>query len=348
MRTSTGQARRTAVVGAAALVAASLAVVVTAGESSAAPKRPDLQLTRTAAPPAQVDQGGSFRVSLTVANRGRATAKPTSVRLYLSKDRAPGGDVVGATAKVKRLPAKRSTTVRSLVRVPRQAKGRYWLLACADPTKKVRESSERNNCRVSSRSFEVAADLHGQLSGNLTFLDEGSRSDGPGQSETWRHTATVDVKMNVDGDPAGDPTFTSTGSGYSRHGSWVVRSESANCVNTRTRTEKAVGELRWTGNRFSDEIRGSVTRTDLSGIRIGVTLQAPWTETTTQAGRGTFPCDPFTKTTTGAMTDMTSIELTEVSATADQIVYAIVRWEGDGGTTSDWDKVQGRLTLSLR
>jgi hypothetical protein len=341
--------RRTAGLLAVGATLAASAVAATSGPSAvAAEQQPDLVVAKVGTPPMTVQHGTRFGLGAGVANRGDSAAPPTQLRFYLSKDRTRGtDDVLGGKVAVKRLAPGRTTTVSGSVSVPWEARGKYWVLACADSNKSVRETKEANNCRISKSQVEVDADLHAELSGTLTFLDEGTDDDGV-WTEAWHHTGSAQVTFAIDGDPAGDPTFASVESTYDRHGTRTARSESADCVSERTRDESGSGELVYEGDPFTDDINGSFTRTDLSGVRIGLFMRADWIETATQTGQGEFPCDPSSTTTNGTGLIVTDIELKEISATGDEIHYRVKSWLGDMGTTSDWDKVEGELTLTLR
>lgn len=343
------QARRTAALAAATVVGASLTALGGGPAAVATGKRADLVVASVGTPPATIKHGSSFNLGATVANKGRAAAKPSSLRLYLSQDRTRSSDdIAGGTVAVKKVGPRKKKTVSGKVNVPWEASGRYWVIACADATGKVKETKERNNCRVSTTQVDVDADLHADLTGKLTFLDEGQRSDpSTGRVETWRHTASATIAIAIDGDPA-DPTFASTGSSYERAGSVAAHEESASCVYDRARTETGGGPLRYAGDRFNDDINGRFTRTDLGGVRLGLFMRAAWTETVTQTGRGDFPCDPFTRTTQGTGLDVSDIELREVSMTAQAITYRVVGWVAEQNTQSPWDKVEGELTLTLR
>src|SRR5690606_8774166 len=90
---------------------------------------------------------------------GRKVARPSVTRYVLSKDKkVDRRDVRLHDRRVKRLkPRKQHATKVLKVRVPRQVKpGTYWLIACADARRKVRESNERNNCRVARQRLTIA------------------------------------------------------------------------------------------------------------------------------------------------------------------------------------------------
>lgn len=344
------QARRRAAAAAAMALGASLMVIGTGQSAGAAPRGPDLVVTTVGAPPVKVRPGARFNLATTVANKGRATAKPSTLRFYLSKDRARGrGDLAAGDVAVKKLKPRKKQAFSGRVAVPfGTADGKYWVLACADAPQRVKESKEANNCQASRSQVTVGADLHAVLTGDLTFTDKGQRTDpATGRTETWTHTATAEISMRIDGSRQ-NPTFASTHSTYARTGSVVGREETPSCVYDRERDEAGGGTLRYTGDRFTDDIWGHFTRTDLSGVRIGLFMRAAWTETDKQTGQGQFPCENSTRTTTGTGLDVSDIELKEVARDTRTSTYRVVRWVAEQGTTSDWDKVEGTLTLTLR
>ncbi len=132
------------------VVAAALAAFVVPAPAGAA-SRADLTVSSVKLTGAQAT--GKVR------NGGRATAKKTTVELVVSSDsRRDARDTRLATVSVKALKARKTASFRATVKAPATlAAGRYTLLACADPAKKVRESKETNNCRAASAKLTVAA-----------------------------------------------------------------------------------------------------------------------------------------------------------------------------------------------
>lgn len=127
--------------------------------NAAAKKRPDLVVSAVAASPAKVAAGGVLTVKDTTANRGRKAAPRSVTRYVLSKDKKLNrGDVRLRDRAVRALkPRKKHATKALKVRVPATTKpGTYWLLACADARKKVKESNERNNCRAVRKRVTIA------------------------------------------------------------------------------------------------------------------------------------------------------------------------------------------------
>ncbi|MEQ6902000.1 CARDB domain-containing protein [Nocardioides sp. YIM 152588] len=147
----------------AALVLAGTTTVVSTGVTTtltAAPAhaaaRPDLTVAAVTAP-ARVAEGKRLKVGATVRAASGARAGATRTRFLLSRDRKAGGaDRVLATVKTSAVPGggRRTVTARGPARV---ATGRWYVLACADATRRVRERREGNNCRASSAPVRVAA-----------------------------------------------------------------------------------------------------------------------------------------------------------------------------------------------
>lgn len=114
-------------------------------------KKPDLVVASASVAPARVAPGGRLTVRDTTRNKGRRVARRSTTRYLLSKDKkVDKRDVRLGQRPVKRLkPRQKHVSGKRKFRVPRSVKpGNYWLLVCADARKQVRESKERNNCRV--------------------------------------------------------------------------------------------------------------------------------------------------------------------------------------------------------
>lgn len=133
--------------------------------NAAGKKRPDLVATALSVSPARVMPGKIVKVSDTTRNKGRKAAPASWTRYVLSKNKKfDSRDVRLGDRKVKRLKPGKSSKVSAKkakkVRIPSSTKpGSYFLLACADGRKKVRESNERNNCRVAKKRLTVAKAL---------------------------------------------------------------------------------------------------------------------------------------------------------------------------------------------
>ncbi len=139
-------------------VAAALLVVAlaAAAPASAVSRRPDLRVDRLTVPAAPLPPTARFTVSERTRNRGRALAGRSSVGFYLSRDSHRGADVRLGRRSVKPLSKGRRSSARKVLKLPPgTAAGRYRVIACADDLKRVRQSSRRNDCRVSSAVLRV-------------------------------------------------------------------------------------------------------------------------------------------------------------------------------------------------
>ncbi len=142
---------------AVALVLAAVAMP-SAPAAHAAPARPDLAVVGLAEPPPRLLAGASFRVRTAVVNRGRGRARRSKVAFLLSMDRRPSsGDVRLTGARgVGALKIRQRLRRLNLLRVPvLMPTGDYFLIACVDRPSRIRESNERNNCRVARRRSSV-------------------------------------------------------------------------------------------------------------------------------------------------------------------------------------------------
>jgi RHS repeat-associated protein len=128
---------------------------------AAAAARPDLQVTAVGAP-ATVSVSGILDVTDTVRNAGQAGAGASSLAIFLSKDRRVGHDRRIGAVPVKALGPGLSVSAETELSLSKAVRvGTYYLVACADAKRKVRESSETNNCRV-GRAIHVTK-AHAEL-----------------------------------------------------------------------------------------------------------------------------------------------------------------------------------------
>src|SRR3954451_6051753 len=125
------------------------ALALGASPALAAKKGPDLKvgtLTLSGAPA----PGQPFTAKLATQNAGKKKAKASQTAVVLSKDaKRSGDDKALATAKVKALKPKKKASATLKLTVPASiAAGAYRVVACADVKKKVKETSEKNNCKA--------------------------------------------------------------------------------------------------------------------------------------------------------------------------------------------------------
>ena len=121
--------------------------------------RPNLRELRVSAPARTLVAGATFTARDRLKNVGRAAAKRSSVAFFLSRDARSGRDDLRLGARaVKPLRAGRTARGLKRLRLPAAvATGRWRVIACADPQRRVRESSERDNCAAAAGALTVAA-----------------------------------------------------------------------------------------------------------------------------------------------------------------------------------------------
>jgi subtilase family serine protease len=131
-----------------------------------APPTADLVVTALSEPPASVAATAGFAVTDTTQNTGVTGSAPaTSTRYYLSANtlRDAADVLLTGSRAVPALAAGAASTGTVTVTIPAStAVGPYYVLACADDTAQVPETSEGNNCRVSTATLQVtpaSADL---------------------------------------------------------------------------------------------------------------------------------------------------------------------------------------------
>lgn len=135
---------------------ACLAVLVglttaTAETAQAAGQRADLVVTSVSAP-ARAMVGTRVTLRAKVRNKGTAKARGSVTAFRLSTDQAVGRDLaLKPTKATPRLRPGKTWSGSALVTIPASVTpGRYFVLACADATRRVREKREGNNCRASA------------------------------------------------------------------------------------------------------------------------------------------------------------------------------------------------------
>jgi subtilase family serine protease len=121
--------------------------------------RADLVETAVSDPPVTAAAGGTFTVTDTVQNQGGLAAPASTTRYYLSTDaqRGAGDILLTASRAVPGLaPGASSPGAPVTVTIPSATPASaYYVLACADDTKIVTETSE-GNCRASATAVTVS------------------------------------------------------------------------------------------------------------------------------------------------------------------------------------------------
>ncbi|MBJ7330843.1 MAG: hypothetical protein JHC95_13160 [Solirubrobacteraceae bacterium] len=123
----------------------------------AAAPAPDLRVSTLSPSPARVAPGGAFTVRFAVKNSGRAGARASSLAFTLSKDRkADRKDLKLGTGKATRLARGKTAKGTLKAKAPR-ATGTWFLIACADSGRKVREGNEKNNCAAAKAKVTIGS-----------------------------------------------------------------------------------------------------------------------------------------------------------------------------------------------
>jgi CARDB len=155
--------RRLLVAGSSLMLVAVLGITLV-GPANSASIRPDLAVSDLAEPPQAVAAGSSFRQTFTVANQGnRAARQRTSTHFFL--DRNPNN--TAGRRRVGRhssgvIPGHGEDNKRRRLSVPADlATDDWFLVACADFAKRLREAREANNCRVAAQPVAINGSLQG-------------------------------------------------------------------------------------------------------------------------------------------------------------------------------------------
>ena len=154
---------------AAQLALATLLVAAVLGDAAGRPsatkvKRADLAARSPSASPAQVAPGAALTARTTTRNRGRKRARASRTGLLFSADRRRSRDdlLLPGSQAVPALRPRRFKRGRVTLTIPSSTPaGSFHLLACADLANKVKEASERNNCRASRSKVQVSAGAPG-------------------------------------------------------------------------------------------------------------------------------------------------------------------------------------------
>lgn len=207
---------------ASAAMALSLLVVFvgSTGAASAKPKKkPDLTVTSVSGQDAA--GGDVMALSHTVKNKGKKKAKASKSKLVLSTDKKAGASdtVLEPGAAIPTLKPKRSFESETVsVLIPTSTPpDSYFVVACADASKKVKGKSETNNCKASS-AVEITDVTAPAAPANLATTPGSPSLDSTpivtGNAEPF---ATVQIFRNAD--CSGAPAVTS---GTGDNGNFVV------------------------------------------------------------------------------------------------------------------------------
>jgi hypothetical protein len=146
-----------------ALLLLLLLALALASPAAGAKRRADLSTKSVTGAPATLTAGTRFTVKVKVSNVGKAKAGKFTITLFLGRGaKHTSKDVKLGSARVRLLKVHKAKTVKIKAALPTirsaaasLAPGSYRLLACADTGKKVKERSEKNNCRFESRRLQL-------------------------------------------------------------------------------------------------------------------------------------------------------------------------------------------------
>jgi hypothetical protein len=120
---------------------------------------PDLVVTSVVFTPAKVIRGNSITATATTKNRGKSIAGESTTRYYLSLNEFKGKKDILLTdsgSVVQALDAAVSSPITTTVNIASNTRiGYYYLIACADDMKILKERREGNNCRASGKMIRV-------------------------------------------------------------------------------------------------------------------------------------------------------------------------------------------------
>jgi hypothetical protein len=329
--------RRTAVGFIAAMLVTGFLVAGTSADAKPKPK-PNLGVAGILKVPVQVRAGGHFGVKVMVVNEGTAPAPASQVSVHLSRDaKKSSGDLnVGRTTAGKIEPWG-VHTVPATIDLPESARGVYYVIACADAARKVRELRENDNCNASSTTVEVVAPVEGVLTGTLDFYDSGTSTTGPG-TETWDRFAQAEITMMISG-RGDDIRVVDDGSAYSWVGEYVETIPLPGCTASRREDEEGVADFLTPGESVS-ALEGRATDPELEVLQLSASMEYDITGLIRACGQDPLPYTDRIEYSTG-------LGLQRVASTDDTVTYEVVNSWTDGGLPDQWDDIQGTLILQL-
>jgi hypothetical protein len=141
------------VLAAALVVSLAVSAVAFSAPGGGVRARPDLVVSSLANPPAIVFAGDGFSARDRTRNIGKATARATVTRYYLSDG---GKRTQVARRSVGLLKPGRSSAGSVAAKVPETLDtGAYSLVACADGAGAVKEANDQNNCRTAATRIVI-------------------------------------------------------------------------------------------------------------------------------------------------------------------------------------------------
>ena len=119
---------------------------------------PDLVMLDTTHPDARLSPGSSFSATDRIRNDGNTGTGVSTTRYYLSLDPDKGSDdrqLSGGRSVQDLAPGAESAGSAALTVSPSTPPGTYYVLACADAYRLIKELDESNNCAVSPTQLSI-------------------------------------------------------------------------------------------------------------------------------------------------------------------------------------------------
>jgi hypothetical protein len=164
---------------------------------------PDLVVKSVSNPPASIKGDKKFTVKDTTMNQGLKKAGKSVTRYYLSVDVVKDDNdiLLKGRRRVKALKPGKSSGGETKVTVPNGTlPGNYYLIACADDTKKVTESDETNNCMSSSTTMLFLGPSVITYEGVVSYIDSTDICTCSGcDGRIFDAKVTIDVNGDISG-----------------------------------------------------------------------------------------------------------------------------------------------------
>jgi uncharacterized delta-60 repeat protein len=183
--------------------------------------------------PTSAGAGLAVTLNDTTGNTGVAPAGATSTRFYLSSDAVIGaGDVLLGGRSLASLAAGGSSAGATTVTIPAgTANGSYFIVARADDTNQVSESSESNNTRALAirigpdlRVSSLTAATYAAAGGTLSIADTTANlaASSPAGASTTRFYLSINTTLDAADIALGSRAVPALATGASNAGTTVV------------------------------------------------------------------------------------------------------------------------------
>lgn len=324
-----------------ALAAVAIALVASVGGTTTATgapaKKTTAKVTKLAGIPQVTTAGATLAATASVRNVSKARPATSTVVFHLSRNtKLDGKDTRLTAASTGKMRPRATKPVRAKLRLAKGlAAGTYYVLACVDSSR----------CKAAKTSIRAAGPVvpdRGTLTGTLRFLRTTPFEPG---SKLDMH-AEIQVAMSYAGPVTRPDELQSTGSTYNLTKTTSKEVTAGPCVTTTEDRGAGAGTLAEVANPYDDEIFGGFGRLDLSEISLTTIMRYSHGKVVTRRGDDT--CDQgVTNDPVSAARHSTEMTLTQISRTATDITYRVSAWNDSMSTSSEWESIDGTLTLHL-